>query len=51
MQLGSAHDKAGLEPLKAAAQQQIAAGQGDLELGLEPAGGGPLTITSSGGPS
>ena len=45
--LGSAHDEAGLEALKAAAQQRIAAGQLELDLGLEPAGGGPLPITSS----
>ena len=45
--LGSAHDEAGLEVLKAAAQQRIAAGQLELGLGLEPAGGGPLPITSS----
>ena len=45
--LGSAHDEAELEALKAAAQQRIAAGQLELDLGLEPAGGGPLPITSS----
>src|SRR5215468_1554471 len=45
--LGSAHDEAELEALKAAAQQRIAAGQLELALGLEPAGGGPLPITSS----
>ena len=44
---GSAHDDAALEALKAAAQQRIAAGQPELDLGLEPAGGGPLPITSS----
>ena len=44
--LGSAHDEAELEALKAAARQRIAAGQGELDLGL-PAGGGPLQITSS----
>jgi Transposase DDE domain len=44
---GSAHDDAALEALKAAAQQRIAAGQPELELGLEPAGCGPLPITSS----
>jgi len=46
--LGSAHDEAELEALKAAAQQRIAAGQ--LELGLDldgPGPGGPLPITSS----
>jgi Transposase DDE domain len=45
--LGSAHDDAELEALKAAAQQRVAAGQAELDLGLEPAGGGPLPITSS----
>jgi hypothetical protein len=45
--LGSAHDEAELESLKAAAQQRIAAGQQELDLGLESAGGGPLPITSS----
>jgi Transposase DDE domain len=44
---GSAHDDAALEALKAAAQQRIAAGQPELDQGLEPAGGGPLPITSS----
>jgi hypothetical protein len=47
--LGSAHDDADLEALKAAARQRLAAGQGELDLGL-PAGtapGGPLEITSS----
>jgi Transposase DDE domain len=47
--LGSAHDVAGVELLKAAARQRLAAGQGELDLGLQPAGagGGPLPITSS----
>jgi hypothetical protein len=47
--IGSAHDDAELELLKAAAGQQLAAGQDELDLGLEPAaqGGGPLPITSS----
>jgi hypothetical protein len=45
--LGSAHDEAELEALKVAARQRIAAGQLELALGLEPAGGGPLPITSS----
>ena len=45
--LGSAHDEAELEALKAAAQQRIAAGQLELGLGLVPTGGGPLPITSS----
>jgi hypothetical protein len=52
--IGSAHDDAELELLKAAARQRMAAGQGVLDLGLEatdPArrgrGGGPLPITST----
>jgi hypothetical protein len=45
--LGSAHDDAELQALKAAAQQRIVAGQLELSLGLEPADGGPLPITSS----
>jgi hypothetical protein len=52
--IGSAHDGAGVELLKAAARQRLAAGQGELDLGLEatdPArrgsGGGPLPITST----
>ena len=45
--LGSAHDEAGLETLKAAARQRLAAGQLELGLGLEPAGGSPLPITSA----
>jgi hypothetical protein len=45
--LGSAHDEAELAALKTAAQQRIAAGQGELDLGLEPAVGSPLPITSS----
>ncbi len=45
---GSAHDEAELEPLKAAARQRLAAGQGELDLGLDVAApGGPLPITSS----
>ncbi len=46
--LGSAHDEAELEALKAAAQQRIAAGQLELGLGLDgPGPAGPLPITSS----
>jgi DDE family transposase len=46
--LGSAHDEAELEVLKAAAQQRIAAGQLELGLGLDgPSPAGPLPITSS----
>ena len=48
--LGSAHDDAEVELLKVAARQKLAARQGELDLGLrpaDPAGGGPLPITSS----
>jgi Transposase DDE domain len=46
--IGSAHDDAELELLKAAARQRLAAGQGELDLGLDVAApGGPLPITSS----
>jgi hypothetical protein len=52
--IGSAHDDAQVEVLKAAARQQLAAGQGELDLGLEATerarrgkGGGPLPITST----
>ena len=49
--IGSAHDDAELEVLKAAARQRLAAGQGELDLGLElrasGGAGGPLPITSS----
>jgi len=51
---GAAHDGAELELMKAAARQRLAAGQGELDLGLEATGpgrrgggGGPLPITSS----
>jgi hypothetical protein len=49
LSIGSAHDDAGLETLKAAARQRMAAGQGELDLGVRSgqAGGGPLPITSS----
>jgi hypothetical protein len=43
----SAHDEQEREALKATAQQRIAARHLELALGLEPAGGGPLPITSS----
>ena len=46
--VGSAHDEAELEALKAAARQRLAAGQGELDLGMEvvsPAG--PLEIVSA----
>jgi hypothetical protein len=47
--LGSAHDDAELEALKAAAQQRLAQGPGVLDFGLDPAAswGAPLPITSS----
>src|SRR5262245_22703960 len=53
--LGSAHDEVELELLKAAARQRLAAGQGELDLGLEATdpgrrgrGGGPRPIRSRG---
>jgi hypothetical protein len=46
--IGSAHDDAELELLKAVARQRLAAGQGELDLGLDTgAAGGPLPITAS----
>ncbi|MBO0774938.1 MAG: IS1634 family transposase, partial [Actinobacteria bacterium] len=46
--LGSAHDDAQVELLKAAARQRLAAGQGEFDLGLAVgAPGGPLPIMSS----
>jgi hypothetical protein len=46
--IGSAHDDVELELLKAAALQRLAAGQGELDLGLDAgAPGGPLAIVSS----
>ena len=46
--IGSAHDDVELELLKAAARQRLAAGQGELDLGLDTsAPGGPLPITAS----
>jgi len=46
--LGSAHDDVEVELLKAAARQRLAAGQGELDLGLDVgAPGGPLPITAS----
>ena len=47
--LGSAHDEAQVEMLKAAAAQRLAAGQQTLDLGLGQAGaaGGPLEIVAS----
>lgn len=47
--IGSAHTEAELELLKAAARQRLAAGQGELDLDLQPgdAPGAPLPITSS----
>jgi hypothetical protein len=47
--LGSAHDEAELEALKAAARQRLAAGQGELDLGLDVVGaaGARLEIVSS----
>jgi hypothetical protein len=48
--VGSAHDDGELEALKAAANQRLAAGQGELDLGLDAAaaaGSGPLEIVAS----
>jgi hypothetical protein len=53
--IGSAHDEARLELLKAAARQRLAAGQGELDVGTGGGGagrggvrdGGPLPITST----
>src|SRR2546423_15494622 len=52
--IGSAHDDVQVEVLKAVARQRLAAGQGELDLGLEPteparggAGGGPLPVPAS----
>jgi hypothetical protein len=53
--IGSAHDDAALEALKAVARQRLAVGQPELDFGLDfaalqagsGAGGGPLAITSS----
>jgi len=47
--IGSAHDDAELELLKAVARQRLAAGQGVLDLGpgFGAGGGGPLPIRSS----
>jgi hypothetical protein len=50
--LGSAHDEAELDALKAVAAQRLAKGQGELDLGLDAAGAaatgsGPLEIVSS----
>jgi hypothetical protein len=43
--IGSAHDDAGLEALKAAARQRLAAGQLELDLGMDgPGPAGPLEI-------
>jgi hypothetical protein len=47
--IGSAHDDVELELLKTVARQRLAAGQGELDLGLDapPKAGGPLPITAS----
>jgi len=53
--IGSAHDDAALEALKAVARQRLAVGQPELDFGPDfaalqagsGAGGGPLAITSS----
>lgn len=46
--LGSAHNPAEVELLKAAGRQKLAAGQSELDLGLQTgAPGGPLPIIAS----
>jgi len=47
--IGSAHDDVELELLKTVARQKMLAGQGELDLGLQPPpdAGGPLPVTSS----
>ena len=47
--IGSAHDDVSLELLKTVARQRMLAGQGELDLGLQPPpeAGGPLPITAS----
>ncbi len=47
--IGSAHDDVQLEVLKTVARQRMLAGQGELDLGLQPPpeAGGPLPVTSS----
>ncbi len=53
--IGSGHDQAEVGALKAAARQRLAAGQGELDLGMDPgetaaaaaASGGPLEIVST----
>jgi hypothetical protein len=45
--IGSARDDAELELLKAAARQRLAAGQGELDLGVDTAAAGRWAITAS----
>ena len=45
--IGSAHTDAELELLRTTARQRLAAGQQELDLGLEPGTGGALPITAS----
>jgi hypothetical protein len=47
--IGSAHDDVELEVLKTVARQRLAAGQGELDLGVDPPpeAGGPLPITAA----
>ena len=47
--VGSAHDESEVEALKAAARQRLMQGQGEFDLGLDPAeiASGPLEIVSS----
>ena len=47
--IGSAHEDVELELLKTVARQRLAAGQGELDLGVDapPEAGGPLPITAA----
>jgi hypothetical protein len=47
--IGSAHEHVELELLKTVARQRLAAGQGELDLGMDvpPEAGGPLPITAA----
>lgn len=47
--IGSAHDQAQLAAWRSVARQRLAAGQDELDLGLDdsPQAGGPLEITGS----
>jgi hypothetical protein len=49
--IGSAHDDAQVELLKAAARQRLAAGQGELDLGLGTGAAGEPLAPSGQGPA